>query len=112
MGEVWPPMLARAIATVDHIAQGRLSINVISSDMPGSKEHNETRYRRSSEIIEILKQSWSTEGPLEWKGEFYTFSLPTTEPAKLISKTEDHCYISVESRPRHKIYAQSTVTCS
>jgi alkanesulfonate monooxygenase len=35
MGEVWPPMLARALATVDHLAKGRLCINIISSDMPG-----------------------------------------------------------------------------
>jgi alkanesulfonate monooxygenase len=82
MGEVWPPMLARAIATVDHIAQGRLSINVISSDLPGKKESNEVRYRRSSEIIQILQSLWRTEGPMEWNGEFYQFQLPTCDPAK------------------------------
>ena len=82
MGEVWPPMLARAIATVDHIAKGRLCINIISSDMPGSKESNEVRYNRSSEIIQILQKLWTTEGPFEWKGEFYNISLPTTDPAK------------------------------
>src|SRR5215203_3589397 len=26
MGEVWPPMLARAISTLDHLSQGRLAI--------------------------------------------------------------------------------------
>ena len=82
MGEVWPPMLARAIATVDHIAKGRLCINIISSDLPGAKESNEDRYERSSEIIQILQKLWSTDGPLEWKGRFYDFSLPTCEPAK------------------------------
>jgi alkanesulfonate monooxygenase len=82
MGEVWPPMLARAIATVDHIAQGRLTINIISSDMPGLKESNEDRYARSSEIIQILQKLWSTDGPFEWKGRFYNFSLPNCEPAK------------------------------
>lgn len=82
MGEVWPPMLARAIATVDHLAKGRLCINIISSDMPGQKESNDIRYARSSEIIQILKGLWNTEGPFEWKGEFYNFSLPTTGPAK------------------------------
>src|SRR5690242_17863772 len=35
MGELWPPMLARAISTVDHMAEGRLCINIISSDLPG-----------------------------------------------------------------------------
>ena len=82
MGEVWPPMLARAIATVDHALEGRLCINIISSDLPGSKESNETRYARSSEIIRILQGLWMTDGPFEWQGEFYRFSLPTTDPAK------------------------------
>ena len=82
MGEVWPPMLARALATVDHIAQGRLCINIISSDMPGMKESNEVRYARAGEIIQILQGMWSTDGAFEWKGEFYNINLPTTEPAK------------------------------
>lgn len=81
MGEVWPPMLARAIATVDHMARGRLAINIISSDMPGLRESNEDRYERSSEIIQILQQLWTTDA-LEWRGRFYNFSLSTTEPAK------------------------------
>lgn len=82
MGEVWPPMLARAIATVDHLAKGRLCINIISSDLPGQRESNEIRYARASEIIQILQGLWRTDGPFEWKGDFYNISLPTTEPAK------------------------------
>jgi alkanesulfonate monooxygenase len=82
MGEVWPPMLARALATLDHIAKGRLCINIISSDMPGLKESNEVRYERSSEIIQILQGLWKTDGPFEWKGKYYSFSLPNTEAAK------------------------------
>jgi len=82
MGEVWPPMLARAIATVDHIAQGRLTLNIISSDLPGAKESNEDRYARSSEIIQILQKLWVTDGPLEWRGRFYNFNLPNCGPAK------------------------------
>ena len=82
MGEVWPPMLARAIATVDHIARGRLCINIISSDMPGGKESNEVRYARASEIIQILQALWRTDGPFEWKGEFYTINLPNTDAAR------------------------------
>lgn len=82
MGEVWPPVLARAIATVDHLSRGRLCLNIISSDLPGQKEDNETRYARSSEIIQILQGLWRTRGPFEWKGRFYQFSLPSTEPAQ------------------------------
>ncbi len=82
MGEVWPPMLARALATVDHLSQGRLCINIISSDMPGLRDSHETRYARSSEIIQILQGLWRSDGPFEWKGDFYQISLPSTEPAK------------------------------
>ncbi len=82
MGEVWPPMLARSLATLDHILKGRLTINIISSDMPGLKEDNQARYERSSEIIEILQGLWRTDGPYEFKGRYYNISLPTTEPAK------------------------------
>lgn len=82
MGEVWPPMLARAIATLDHLAQGRLTLNIISSDLPGLKESNDVRYERSSEVIQILQKLWVTNGPLDWKGTFYNFSLPNCEPAK------------------------------
>jgi alkanesulfonate monooxygenase len=82
MGEVWPPMLARAISTVDHASKGRLAINIISSDLPGLKESNEDRYERSSEIIQILQKLWTTDGPLEWRGRFYNFNLNSTEPAK------------------------------
>ncbi|MFX8988276.1 LLM class flavin-dependent oxidoreductase, partial [Acinetobacter baumannii] len=35
IGEMWPPQLARQIATIDQILGGRLAVNVISSDLPG-----------------------------------------------------------------------------
>ena len=49
-GEVQPAMLARTIATLDHMLQGRLTINIISSDFPGEVEDSARRYRRSHEI--------------------------------------------------------------
>ena len=67
---------------MSHILQGRFCINIISSDWPGTKESNEVRYARSSEIIQILQGLWKTDGPFSWEGEHYQFSLPTTEPAK------------------------------
>ena len=42
-GEVQPIMLARTIATLDHMLKGRLTLNVISSDFPG--EVAESSYR-------------------------------------------------------------------
>jgi alkanesulfonate monooxygenase len=36
-GEMQPIMLARTIATLDHMLEGRLTVNIISSDFPGEK---------------------------------------------------------------------------
>lgn len=81
MGEVYPPMLARAIATLDHISQGRLTLNIISSDLPGMKESNAERYARSEEVLQILKQCW-TQDTLEFQGHFYNINALSTQPAK------------------------------
>lgn len=75
-GEVHPPMLARALATLDHMLKGRLTINMISSDLPGYKQESSDRYKRSREVIEILKQAW-TQSEIQFDGEFYKFQLGT-----------------------------------
>jgi len=75
-GEVHPPMLARAIATVDHILQGRLTINIISSNLPGEDLDSASRYQRSREVINILKQCW-TQNEINFKGDFYNLNLNT-----------------------------------
>jgi len=81
MGEIHPPMLARHLSTLDHMAEGRLTVNVISSDLPGTKMNSEARYRRSDEVIQILKACWQKEA-VDFEGEFYQIQLPTTEPVK------------------------------
>ncbi len=75
-GEVHPPMLARAIATLDHILKGRLTINIISSNLPGTELSSEDRYARSGEVIEILRQAW-TKDEIDFQGNFYNIKLPT-----------------------------------
>ncbi|MFK7908328.1 MAG: LLM class flavin-dependent oxidoreductase [Chitinophagales bacterium] len=79
-GELHPPMLARSIATLDHILEGRLTLNIISSNMPGENLPSAARYQRSREVIQILKQAW-TQDEINFKGDFYNFNLPT-EPIK------------------------------
>ena len=79
-GEVHPPMLGRAIATLDHILKGRLTINIISSNLPGEDLPSAARYQRSREVINILKQGW-TQDFIDFKGDFYNLKLPT-KPVK------------------------------
>ncbi len=80
-GELHPPMLARTIATLDHILQGRLTINIISSEMPGETLDSRGRYQRSREVIQILKQAWNLDH-IDFEGEFYNIKLSTTDPVK------------------------------
>ena len=75
-GELHPPMLARTIASLDHMLKGRLTINIISSDLPGMKLSSKERYARSREVIQILKQSW-TQDQIHFKGKYYQLDLNT-----------------------------------
>ena len=80
-GEIHPPMLARTIATLDHMLEGRLTLNIISSNLPGTELDSTERYLRSKEVIEILKQCW-TKNRLDFNGKYYQFDLPT-QPVKV-----------------------------
>ena len=78
-GEMQPIMLARTIATLDHMLKGRLTVNIISSDFPGQTEESTYRYQRSREVVEILKQAW-TKNHINHKGKIYNFENIDTSP--------------------------------
>ncbi len=80
-GELHPLMLARTIATLDHMLSGRLTINIISSDFPGEKAESAFRYQRSHEVVEILKMAWSQD-VINYDGEIYRFSDVSTDPVR------------------------------
>jgi alkanesulfonate monooxygenase len=84
-GEMQPIMLARTIATLDHMMKGRLTVNIISSDFPGEKADSSFRYQRSREVVEILKQSW-TQDEINYQGQVYNFQGLTTDPARPYQK--------------------------
>ncbi len=79
-GEMQPIMLARTVATLDHMMKGRLTLNVISSDFPGEVAESGFRYQRSREVVEILKQAW-TQDEINYDGEVYQFANVPTAPA-------------------------------
>ena len=74
IGETWPPQLARQIATIDQMLGGRLTINIISSDMPGEKLASTQRYARTVEAMSILKTLLNGE-PLDHDGDFWKLKL-------------------------------------
>ncbi|GLQ21386.1 LLM class flavin-dependent oxidoreductase [Algimonas porphyrae] len=80
-GEMQPIMLARTLATLDHMLEGRLTVNIISSDFPGEKADSAYRYQRSREVVSILKQAW-TQDAINFQGDIYNFTDVPTAPAK------------------------------
>jgi alkanesulfonate monooxygenase len=82
MGEMWPPQLARQLATLDQMLDGRLTINIISSDLPGQTLDSAPRYRRTLEYMRVLRDLLDGKA-VDVRGEFADLSLdpPRTRPA-------------------------------
>lgn len=73
-GEMWPPQLARQLATLDQMLGGRLTVNIISSDMPGETLASGPRYARTREVMHILATLLNGAG-LDHQGEFYRLKV-------------------------------------
>lgn len=73
-GELWPPQLARQVATLDQMLEGRLAVNIISSDLPGAPLPSEPRYARTLEVMTILRTLLEGQ-PVDHHGEFYDLEL-------------------------------------
>lgn len=74
IGESWPPQLARQIATLDRISGGRLTINIISSDLPGETLDSGPRYQRTIEAMDILRALLNGQQAAH-DGEFYRLTV-------------------------------------
>ncbi|PWT70186.1 MAG: dimethyl sulfone monooxygenase SfnG [Proteobacteria bacterium] len=86
----WEPVVvAKQLATIDHISNGRVAINVVSGWFRGEfhaigkpwLEHDE-RYRRSEEFIRALKGIWTTDN-FSFAGDFYRFRNYSLKPKPL-----------------------------
>jgi alkanesulfonate monooxygenase len=74
IGESWPPQLARQIATLDQMLGGRLTVNIISSDLPGDTLASAPRYARTVEAMQILKTLLNGEA-LDHQGEHWKIKV-------------------------------------
>lgn len=74
IGESWPPQLARQIATLDRITGGRMTINIISSDMPGETMASEPRYARTLEAMKMMNTLLNGE-QLDHQGEHWQIAV-------------------------------------
>lgn len=85
-----PAVVAKQIATIDHLTGGgRVSVNIVSGWFKGEflaigqpwLEHDE-RYRRSEEFIRALKGIW-TQDSFTFSGDFYRFKEYSLKPKPL-----------------------------
>ncbi|MFM7068675.1 MAG: LLM class flavin-dependent oxidoreductase [Actinomycetes bacterium] len=78
--ELWPPQLARQLATIDELlapdaaGRSRLTVNFISSDLPGETMDSAPRYRRTAEVMTVLRSLLNGDA-VEHHGEFYDLEL-------------------------------------
>ncbi|MDZ7674804.1 MAG: LLM class flavin-dependent oxidoreductase [Acidimicrobiales bacterium] len=73
-GELVVPQLARQLATIDHLLGGRLTINIISSDLPGETLDSGPRYQRTREHMAALRSFLEGE-PVVTRGDFVDLEL-------------------------------------
>jgi dimethylsulfone monooxygenase len=84
-----PAVVAKQIATINHLSKGRVAVNIVSGWFRGEfaaigepwLDHDE-RYRRSEEFIRALRGIW-TEDSFTFKGFFYHFDNYALRPKPL-----------------------------
>src|SRR5256714_659740 len=76
-GFVAPTLMARKIATFDHLTDGRLAVHIITGKTD-EEQHGDgdfspkvERYKRASEYLELMKLVWSSGAPFDFAGEVY-----------------------------------------
>jgi alkanesulfonate monooxygenase len=76
-GFVAPTLMARKVATFDHLTNGRLAVHIITGKSDeeqqgdGDFSPKTERYLRAAEYLELMKLTWASEEPFDFSGEFY-----------------------------------------
>ena len=81
-----PAILAKQAANVDHISNGRLALNVVSSWWKDEArrygvrfDEHDDRYARTAEWLDVVDGVWR-EPSFSYKGKYYTVSETVLEP--------------------------------
>jgi len=106
-----PALLAKQAANIDHISNGRLSLNVVSSwweqeaRMYGVHfEKHDDRYARTSEWLDVVNGVWS-EPSFSFAGKYYSMENTVLEP-KPVRKPRPTLYAGGESDAAKNLIAQ------
>ncbi|KAB7704712.1 LLM class flavin-dependent oxidoreductase [Bacillus aerolatus] len=97
-----PAVAAKMAANIDHISNGRFTLNVVSAwweeeakQYGGVFTAHDERYDRTEEFIDILKGLWS-ENTFTYKGEFYNIQNARLAP-KPVQRPNPVLYAGGES---------------
>jgi dimethylsulfone monooxygenase len=89
-----PALLAKQVATINHLTNGRIAVNIVSGWFRGEfaaiGEHwldHDERYRRSEEFIRAIRGIWSQDN-FSFSGDFYRFNNYTLRPKPLDPQPE------------------------
>ncbi len=84
-GFIAPTMAARMFATLDQLSHGRAGVHIITGandvelQCDGDFHTKEERYLRSAEYVQIMRDIWGAEKPVEHSGDWYRFSNALSE---------------------------------
>src|ERR1700722_13489644 len=110
-GFIAPTVAARAFATLDQFAKGRIALHTITGRDDGEQRSDgdyldkTRRYARSGEYLRVLKQAWTQNGPFSYDGEFYKFEKFSTE-VKPYQKPRIPIYFAGASDAAYAVGAQ------
>src|ERR1700722_3573639 len=79
-GMVQPAILARMAATLDHLTGGgRIAIHFITGGDEADQKRegdfvpHDGRYRRTGEVMSIVRRIWQEDSPFDYQGEFFRY---------------------------------------
>lgn len=106
-----PALLAKQAANIDHISNGRLTLNVVSSWWAdeASKygipfDEHDDRYARTSEWLDVVDGCWSRQG-FSFSGNYYQVRENVLSP-KPVSKPRPTIYAGGESDTAKNLIAR------
>ncbi|HMD20697.1 MAG TPA: LLM class flavin-dependent oxidoreductase [Alloacidobacterium sp.] len=105
-----PALLAKQAANIDHISNGRLTLNVVSSWWADEAtkygiqfDQHDDRYARTSEWLDVLNGCWNQQG-FSYQGRYYRVDDNVLSP-KPVSKPRPTLYAGGESETAKNLIA-------
>mgnify|MGYP000467761533 CR=1 FL=1 len=81
-GFVSPTLAARKFATLEHLLGGRLAVHIISGGNDAEQRRDgdyldhDQRYARTDAFLDVVRQVWTSEQPVDIHNEFYQPNRP------------------------------------